>query len=303
MFLSVYPIKTHLMQTPFVVLFPALLAAFTLNASGADKVTLRQHWEPGKLYKQENVTDMSMVMPGLGAAGEQKTNIIQSLTVGVTKDPGSDNKSAEVKFAAIKGSMTMMGQVMTYDSNDPAKSQPFLQQAFGAMVGKSFTIVYDKDDKFVSVKGIENLAPTPLGKTQAMDGKQLAEAFRKSSEMGLPKDPVAVGDTWKVEEKMDLPPIGKLVIKATGKFDSLATVKGANTAKLLITGEFSTEGDNQLVNLGEGSKFDAEVLFDLDRKVVVNNVTNTTLKLNVGGKEAPMTQKVTTALTGIEDLK
>lgn len=291
------------MQTPFVILFPVLAAALTLNINAADKMLLRPHWEPGKLYKQENVTEMNMVMPGLGAAGEQKTNISQSLTVGVTKEPGSDNKAAEVKFAAIKGSMSMLGQVMTYDSTDPAKSQPFLQQAFGAMVGKSFTIVYDKEDNFVAVRGIENLAPTPLGKTQAMDGKQMAEMFRKSMDMGLPKTPVAVGDTWEFEEKMDLPPIGKLVIKAKGKFDSLNTAKGAREAKLVFQGEFTTEGDSPIVKIGKGSVFDGHVIFDVDRKVVTSNLTNTSLKLNVGGKEAPMTQKVTTTLAGVEDLK
>lgn len=291
------------MQTPFRILFPLLVSAFTLSINAAEKVVIRQHWEPGKLYKQETVTDMSMTMPGLGAAGEQKTYIAQQLTVGVTSQAGTSNKTAEVKFAGIKANMNMLGQTMTYDSADPSKSQPFLQQSFGAMVGKSFTIVYDKDNHFVSVSGLDSLAATPLGKTQAMDGNQLAEMFRKSSELGLPKTPVAVGDTWTSEETLEMQPLGKMKITAQGKLDAIESRQGVRTAVVSLSGTFAIEGDNPLVKLGEGSKFTGQILFDLDRKVIVSHVADTVLNMNVAGKDTPVVQKVSTVLNSIEDLK
>lgn len=292
------------MQTTIRILFAALAATFALEIQGAEKMLLRQHWEPGKLYRQENVTDMTMTLPGLGAAGEQKTNIVQTLTIGVTKEAGTDHKLAKVEFTAIKAAMTMMGQVMVFDSTDPAKSQPLLQQSFGAMVGKGFTFVYDKDDKFVDVRGFEAMAATPLGNAQAMDGKQMADMFRKTSEMALPRDPVAVGDTWEFQETMDMPPIGKMTIKVKGKFDSVGTRDGRKEAKLLLTGTFSTEGpENPIMKISDGSKFEGVTLFDLDRRVVTSNVTTTDLALNVQGQNAPMKQTVTTELTGVEDLK
>jgi hypothetical protein len=287
-----------------------LLQALPLNLSAAEKLLLRPHWEIGKIYRQENITDLTMSIPGMGDAGGQKTNMVQTMSVTVTKDAASDNKHAEVKFTAIKGVVGMMGQNMTFDSSDPAKSSPFLQQTFGALVGKTFTLVYDKEDKFLDVKGLENVAPTPLGQGQAMDGKQLADSFRKSQDLALPKDPVEVGGTWAYEDKLEMPPMGSMTIKATGKFDSIVTKDGARQAKLLLEGTFATPAADpgagaaaQMMQFGEGSKFTGEVYFDLDRKVVTSSEVKSELKLSVAGKEAPLTQTTITKLVGVEAAK
>lgn len=272
--------------------------------SAADKVLLLPHWEVGKTYKQETVTDIKMSLPGLGEAGGQNTSITQQLNIAVGREPGSDRKLAEVRFAGIKGTVNMLGQAMTYDSADPAKSPPFLQQTFGALVGKSFTLAYDKDDKFLDVHAPEGLAGTPLGSTKALDGKQLADAFRKSQELALPKEPAAPGDSWSFDDRLDMPPVGAFAIKARGRYDSMIEVEGRKHAKLLLDGTFeSPAGGTQVVQFGSGSRFSGEILFDLDRKVVATSVVKTELKLTIGGRDAPMSQTVTTKLTGIEDSK
>lgn len=294
------------MKTPAAI-SSTLLLLLVSSAMGDDKIQMRPHFEPGKVYTQENITDLNMTVPGLGDGGGQKTNITQVMTVTVTKDPAGDNKLAEVKFTAIKGTVGMMGQNMSFDSADPAKSSPFLQQTFGALVGKSFTLVYDKDDKFVDAKGLDKVAATPLGQGKGPDGKQLADAFRKTNEMSLPTKPVAVGDTWTYEDALDMPPLGKINIKATGKFDSIVTKDGHQQARLVIDGKFESPsadgGAAQLVKFSEGSKFSGDMYFDLDRKVVSSSEMKSDLKLSIAGKEAPLTQTVLTKLVSIEDAK
>ena len=144
-----------------VALLATLLTSAALHAE--DKVTLRAHWEPGKTYTMQTLTEMTASVPGLGAGAGQKTEITQTMTITVSSESTTGNRLAEVKFTGVKASMNMMGQAMTYDSSDPAKSAPFLQQSFGAMLNKTFTMVFDKDDKYLEARGRRWLWSGPEG--------------------------------------------------------------------------------------------------------------------------------------------
>jgi len=280
------------------------LAAGTLSA--ADKTLLRAHWEAGKVYTVENVMNSSTSMPALGENGKQTTNMTQTMTI--TVKPEGDKRLATVKIAGIKALMSMMGQVMTYDSADPAKSQPMLQQAFGAIVGREFTLVYDKDDKITDARGMEGLSPTPVAGAKGPDPKQFIDAFRKSQEMGMPKDPVAPGDTWTFDDTIEMAPLGTMHIKGTGKFDSIVDVEGRRHAKLLIDGAFTSPAAAggaaaPAIKFGEGSSMKVETLFDIERRVSSSSTVNSELKMNAAGQEIPVSQKVTTKLLKVEDAK
>ncbi len=280
------------------------LAAGSLPA--ADKTLLRAHWEAGKVYTVENVMNSSTTLPALGENGKQTTNMTQTMTITVKAE--GDKRLALVKFAGIKALMSMMGQVMTYDSADPAKSQPMLQQAFGAIVGKEFTLVYDKDDKIAEVRGMENLMATPVAGAKGPDGKQFVDAFRKSQEMGMPKDPVAPGDTWTFDDSIEMAPLGTMKIKGTGKFDSIVDYEGRKHAKLIIDGSFTSPeaaagAAAPMIKFGEGSSMKVETLFDMERHVSSSSTVASELKMNAAGQEIPVSQKVTTKLIKVEDVK
>jgi hypothetical protein len=267
----------------------------------AQKEVLRAHWEPGKLYKQENLMSMTVAVPG--TKDEQKTNMTQNFEIRVKAEPGTTNKLADLSITGLKATMDMMGQTQTYDSADPAKSPPMLQQAFGALVNKGFTFVFDKDDNFVETRGLDKLMAMPLGGGSGMDGKQLADAVRKSYDVSLPKDPVSVGDTWTIEEKMDMPPVS-MVMKARGKFDSIVEIEGRKHARLLIEGAFSTPPGNAApFTLGEGSKFTGETLFDLQRRVIASNESRMEMNMQMQGQTIPVKQTVTMKLLSLEDAK
>lgn len=280
------------------------LAAGPLPA--ADKMLLRAHWQPGKIYTVESVMSSSTEMPALGENGKQTTNMTQTMTVTVT--PEGDKKLAVVKFASIRALISAMGQVMNYDSADPAKSQPMLQQAFGALVGKEFTLVYDKDDKITEVRGMENLTATPVAGAKSPDGAQFVNAFRKSQEMGMPKDPVAPGDTWTFNDTIEMAPLGTMNIKGTGKFDSIVDHEGRKHAKLIVEGAFTSPeaaagAAVPMVKFGEGSNMKIETLFDIERRVSTSSTVASDMKMNAAGQEIPVSQKVTTKLIKMENVK
>lgn len=292
------------MRTFFLVATTLALAAGSLSA--ADKTLLRAHWESGKVYTMEQVVVSNTTVPGLGENGKQSTNMTQTMTI--TVKPEGDKRLAAVKIAGIKALMSMMGQVMSFDSEDPAKSQPLLQQAFGAIVGREFVLVYDKDDKVIEVRGADKLTPTPVGGAKGPDGKQFVDAFRKGQEMAMPHDPVAPGDTWVFDDSMDLPPLGTMRIKGTGKFDGVVESEGRKHAKLVVQGTFSTpEGAPgaaaAMMKFGEGSVMNLETLFDLERRVATSSTLNSELKISAAGQEIPVSQKMTTRLVKVENTK
>jgi hypothetical protein len=280
-------------------------AAATLSLAGvltaADKIDIRTHYQSGKVYTLENTMEMGAAMPAAGPGGNQKTHMTQTMTIAVKDEPGSTNRLATVKFASIKATMNMGGQAVSYDSADPAKALPFLQQAFGALVGKEFSLVYDKDDKVIEARGMDAVTPTPVGGARSMDGKQMVDAFKKSQEMFLPPQAVAPGDTWTFEGKVEMPPVGTFASKGSGKFDSIVDVDGRKHAKLTITGSLAMTESNSPAKLGEGSNMNVEMLFDLDRKIADSTTTNCDIKINAAGQEVAMKQTNVAKVISIVD--
>ncbi|CAN5890854.1 hypothetical protein BH11VER1_BH11VER1_00670 [soil metagenome] len=278
-----------------------LLLNFSLPA--AEPVLLKPHWEPGKVYTQETTTEMNFKVPALLDATDQKTNITQILTVTVAKDGESDRKVAEVRVLSLKGTMDLMGQTLNYDSASPAQSPPFLQQAFGTLAGKSFSLIYDQGDSYVETRTTDPHAPTtPLGSGKNITSQQLSDAFRKSQEIPLPKKAVTVGDTWRYQDKLEMPPVGVIKIEVSGKFDSVVEENGHRQAKLVIEGAFQfPQNEGSIITIAPGSKFTGDLFFDLDRKVVTRSTTISTINVLIEGKEAPLSQILKTKLISIED--
>lgn len=282
--------------------FTVILAAILLCPSVfAQKELLRPTWMAGKVYKHENVTETDATLPGGG--GSQKSTMTQEFLTRVTAEPGTGHKLAEMTFAAVKATVKMGDQSISYDSADPAKSPPFFQQTFGAIVGRSFVLVYDKNDAYLEARGLEKLAATPLGGTTAMDGKQLSEAMRKSQEAGLPKSPVAPGDTWTYDEKIELPPMGAIAIKVKGTYNSNLVKDGRKLARLLLQGTFEAPPGNAEMKIESGSKFTGEVHFDLERRTVTSQEVRLELKMGIQGQQVPLMQSVAMKLVSVEDAK
>jgi hypothetical protein len=289
---------------------PLLLASLALlllaiPGHAQEKHLLRMHWQPGKIYRFETNMDMEMTMPpvpGLpGVGGPQSSTMIMHTDVTVRKEPGTDRKLAEMKITGIKTMMNANGQIKTYDSNDPAMSEPELQQAFGAVANKSITIVYDKDDRYVEDIIPKDFVQTPVGGIQGPDGKQIAAMIRHSVEMGLPNEPIAVGATCSSEKKLDMPPVGAMTTRLKGRLDSIVTHEGRKHARILMDGTVEMPGlPAGPAGAQAPTKVSSETLFDLERKTISRSTARTETRTDHGEIKMTMTQTSTTTLKSLD---
>lgn len=297
-----FPFMTRL------VFFLVLLGSLHCLAQ-EEKYLLRLHWEPGKLYLQETSTDTS-TRKTAEVTETQTMRVIQTTELRVKQKKGSSDKLVDVLFTRVKGEIAANGKTLTFDSNKPNEQNPMLQEAFGRTVGKSFTLVYDGNDRFRSISNIASMASEPgavVGLSAVADSHDVASLFRKSMEMGLPPVPVGLGDTWSADETINFPKAGEVRVQMNGRLQSIESRDGRKHAKIAFEGKFGNTAGRadkpaSLVEISNDSSMAGILFYDLERKTISFGAYTTSIKLEAPGETLPFEQKVTSRLVGIEDL-
>lgn len=281
-----------------ILLLPGLVQA----QSGA--LSLRPHWEPGTLYRQETTTETTT--PGTEAGAPPQTlNVVQTTLMQVAKETPNDQRQVGVTFASVRGEVRAETRTMTYDSTSPEAQNPALRQAFGQAVGKKFTLVYDEKDRFVTAKDMMSLSSAPGAMTSISavgDANQVALLFRKSLEMGLPSLPVSVGDTWTMDETMPFPRAGEVRVLIHGKFAAVENFEGRPHARVVFEGKFGNTAARPdkpvvLTEITNDSTIAGVIFFDLEHRVVSQTQYTTKIKLQSPGVVVPFVQQVTSKIT------
>lgn len=288
-------------------LLPALvfLAGSSL-ASGQPgaAVSLRLHWQPGALYRQETTTETTTPAADPKAPA-QTMNVLQATQLQVAADTPDQKRQVGVTFASVRGEIRAGGQILTYDSTSPEVQNPALRQAFGQAVGKKFTLVYDDQDRFVEARDMMSLSATPGAITSLSavgDANQVALLFRKSLEMGLPVLPVHPGDTWTTDETMPFPRAGEVRVRMNGKFVAVENYQGRPHARVLFEGKFGNTAARpdkpvSMMEIGSDSSISGMLYFDLEHRVVSLTTYTTKIKLESPGQVVPFEQKITSKMT------
>ena len=294
----------------------ALLASTLLclpcPASAQDApVELRLHWEPGQTYIQESDTDTTNFLTALGKTSDQKLKLHQTTSISVQKTAQGQTE-ARVMIESLLGEMNYEGKSYVFDSKNPGFSDPRLQQTLGAAAGKGFSLVYDDKDAFIDAKDTGSMVTGGAEPdfTSIANARQLATLYRRSLEMGLPKIPVRPGDKWISDEIVPFPQAGTVQVKLNAKFDGIVDREGHRQAQIAFEGTMKTQRDkdntgrdlntDRLVSLGDDSKVNGHVFFDLKRKTISLAVFSATIQLKVEGKPMPVRQQVTTRLVSMK---
>lgn len=294
----------------------ALLASTLLclpcPASAQDApVELRLHWEPGQTYIQESDTDTTNFLTALGKTSDQKLKLHQTTSISVQKTAQGQTE-ARVMIESLLGEMNYEGKSYVFDSKNPGSSDPRLQQTLGAAAGKGFSLVYDDKDAFIDAKDTGSMVTGGAEPdfTSIANARQLATLYRRSLEMGLPKIPVRPGDKWISDEIVPFPQAGTVQVKLNAKFDGIVDREGHRQAQIAFEGTMKTQRDkdstgrdlntDRLVSLGDDSKVNGHVFFDLERKTISLAVFSATIQLKVEGKPMPVRQQVTTRLVSMK---
>jgi hypothetical protein len=262
-------------------------------------------WSVGHLYTQETITDTLTALSVAGATEDQKMKVVQTTEISVKASPNA-GKSARVTFKALKGDVMLRGVKHTFDSSRMAEASPMIQASLGKSVGRSFELHYDAEDRFVEVRDSSSLADedktSPSLETIA-EAHEVAELYRRSLEIGLPKVPVKLGDRWTNQEALNFPSAGKVNIELSAHLESMLDYQGRRHAKISFEGEMRRADESagtRKVTIGGGSRMSGQILFDVERGMVSETAFRSEIQLEIGGKTIPVRQNVTTRLIGFQ---
>ena len=276
------------------------------------RVELKLCWQPGMTYIQESDTETTNGLTALGKTTDQKLRLHQITSIKAGKNPSSGHTEAKVTIEALLGEMTYEGKSHVFDSRNPASSSPQLQQTLGGAAGKSFTLVYDDKGSFLDAKDTASMVTGGIEPDLASiaTARQLATLYRRSLEMGLPQIPVLPGDKWITDEIIPFAQAGNVQVKLNSKFDGIVDREGYRQAQISFEGIMKSKRDkdsngleldtDRPVTLGDNSKVNGHVFFDLERKTVSLAVFNASIQLKVEGKTMPVKQQVTTRLVSMK---
>lgn len=299
------------MFRPAALLASTLLCLFSSAPAQDSPVELKLHWEPGQTYVQESDTDTTNFLTALGKTSDQKLRMHQTTSITVQKTPQGQTE-AKVMIESLLGEMTYEGKSHVFDSKNPGASHPALQQILGGSAGKSFTLVYDEKGAFLDAKDTTSMVTGGVEPdlTSIANARQLATLYRRSLEMGLPKIPVRPGDKWISDEIVPFPQTGTVQVKLNAKFDGIVDREGRRQAQISFEGTMKSQRDKDSngrelrterpVTLGDDSKVNGHVFFDLERKTISLAVFSATIQLKVEGKPMPVRQQVTTRLMSMK---
>ena len=289
-------------QSLFFTLAASFFVAPVLTTHAEDDLhAIRLRWQPGYVYKQATLTETTTGLTSIGQKEDQKMTIRQTTEIEVTGDPEAE-KRAKVTFKALSGDVMLSGKKHAFDSADMSAADPMIKASVGKSVGKTFVLVYDAADKFVEVRDTSSMSASPDGIValdQVAEANEVADLYRRSLEMGLPKMAVKAGDRWTSLETVKFPSAGTVNIELHAKMEAVVDYEGHPNAKISFEGEMKRADQSvgtRAVTIGNGSKTFGQILFDLDRGTVTLGTFRADIKLEIGGKTVPVRQQVTTKL-------
>ncbi len=270
---------------------------------------LRIHWEPGRVYTLETLTDSKS--EGLGKnLTTQGMKVIQTTTLTVRLEAGTKNRIVEVRFVRVHGEISSAGQVQAFDSNNPGSANAKIQKALGRAIGKSFVLVYDDQDRYLENREVGSLASEKgavTGLTALADARNVANLFRKSLEMGLPPIAVSPGDTWTADENMVFPQAGDTHVEMNGTFETVVERDGHKNAKIAFEGKLKSieriDKPTNTIEIGPGSTIAGHIFYDLDRRFPAYGDYTTHLTMEILGQPIPFEQHIVSNIVSIEDVK
>jgi hypothetical protein len=286
-----------------------------LKAQEAGKVDentrrLAWRWELGKRYLFQTETETILSLKALDKEGDQVLQVIQTTDVTVRPGKVAGTKELSVRFVTLRARMQAEGKTFLYDSEEPSESDPALRQMLADSSGRGFSLIYSAEDRFVELGTVDQPAATPDSEPSLLavvDARQVAELYRRSLEMVLPRPEVMVGDKWTSIEQMTCPQSGEMDVKMNCHYvenldrDSRKHAKVSFQGRLAQAAKGAGEADKRAIKLGGDSMITGHIFFDLERHAVSLSMFLGSLVIVHEGKNLPIRQSVTTRLEGIED--
>jgi len=189
----------------------ALTAPAFAQEDAKQKHQLRFKFKAGTVTNQVMSQDMTMTM-SMGAQDMVTTmamNMFQTYTV---KSVEGDKAAIEQKITRVKAVMDNPMQQIDYDSAKD-DSDPDMLEGLADLVGQVTTLK-------LSDRGAVSDVKTPELSSAAAGGVDVDQMMSQIV-TSMPEEPVAIGDTWTVDQKMPLGQMGESDTKVTYKLVSI----------------------------------------------------------------------------------
>jgi hypothetical protein len=216
-------------------------------------VAMQAVWQPGKryLYRAESTTSSQVPRKNTGKVIRADTTIGQDLAFTVTNVAPDGSRLLQMEVLAVQMETGRDdGVTMSFDSANrvmQVEDSPLVDR-LRKLVGLKLKFHVSPENKVTRVDGIKDLNDRTSGGGTAGRGVAVAalnrtfnqQFYRDIVEMGmLPKDPVKVGDTWKVS-RVGSGGLrgGNVAMELTYDFRGWQRREGTNCARLDFTGTF-----------------------------------------------------------------
>ena len=199
-----------------------------------------QRYQTGNHYHQTITTEQHIDMD----LGTQKVEQQMSMSLGMIADATESTvdfgKRVKVSYDSAAIQQTVNGQKFSYDSKSPDTANAGPLAAFGAIVGREFTIIFDKEDNVQEVENFEDTikklsAGNPSAAalyTQLFSKGTMKNMLQQSALRSPPGKPIAVGNAWDFTNELDMPGIGKLMVRGYYTFVGMVNEGGKQLAKV-----------------------------------------------------------------------
>jgi len=205
-------------------------------------VKLILRFQEGKTYRVQMDMDQSSKVPIGGKTYDQRMSTIFEMSIKVSGVPNSTNKEAVTEYTRVAIKLKTMGRHVGFDSADKDAKKDPMMAGMGSMIGKPFTVVLDKDDRVLEVKGLEAISKAGGNPMTAEFMKKVMNKDKVFQTLGigvglkssLPQDPVKPGDEWPLKSMAD---ISELPFKGKYYFENYGNYQGKEYAVLKMEAE------------------------------------------------------------------
>ena len=251
-------------------------------SADGQSVLLKAKWIRGKSYIFRQTTNMEMELPIAGPEGS-KTKMSMDFNVDVSDKKESENKKMSVRFSKVKMEMSMAGQNMVYDSEDPENQSALLRTAFGDFANQKFEAEFDKDDNFLSVDGnAKGGAPAAAG-IGGLGNEEIGNMLKQLGDFGFPEGVVEPDAKWQHGQELSMQQIGKMKMTIDYTYKGPKDYKGKKLAEIIFQGIAASDGEGELVSFKD-SKMSGTMLFDPELGTVVQTDSSVDMTMSVGGE-------------------
>ena len=251
-------------------------------SADGQSVLLKAKWIRGKSYVFRQTTNMEMELPIAGPEGS-KTKMSMDFNVDVSDQKKSENKKMSVRFSKVKMEMSMAGQNMVYDSEDPEKQSALLKNAFGDFANQKFEAEFDKDDNFLSVDGnAKGAAPAAAG-IGGLGNEEIGNMLKQLGDFGFPDTAVEPDAKWQHGQELSMQQMGKMKMTINYIYKGPKDHKGKKLAEIVFQGISDSDGEGVLVSFKD-SKMSGTMLLDPELGTVVQSNSSVDMTMSVGGE-------------------